>query len=32
MFYILEDIEMEQVIRVKVRYTLDHLLVLYCDP
>lgn len=32
MFYILEDIEMEQVIRVKVRNTLDHLLVLYCDP
>lgn len=32
MFYILEDIEIEQVIRVKVRYTLDHLLVLYCDP
>lgn len=32
MFYIVEDIEIEQVIRVKVRYTLDHLLVLYCDP
>lgn len=32
MLYILKDIETEQVIRVRVRYTLDHLLVLYCDP